>query len=79
MLDVERFNYLYAGRRNNDFLIKQHGLSGKFDFTEFRSINYHVCFSRVYPGINDILRALIRVLQRFGDGKNHEAIHSKYR
>ncbi|MTI43738.1 polar amino acid transport system substrate-binding protein [Roseibium hamelinense] len=79
MLDVERFNYLYAGRRNNDFLIKQHGLSGKFDFTEFRSINYHVCFSKVYPGINDILRAFNKGLAEVRADGTYQAIHSKYR
>lgn len=79
MLALGRFDYLYSGRQANDFLILRLGMTGIFDFKEVESVDYHLCFSKTYPGSDELLRIFNEGLAEVRSDGTYSRIHAKYR
>ena len=79
MLEAGRFDYLYLARQSTDFAIKQMGWTGRFDFHEISTRDFHFCFSKNYPGVEGIAEAFNRTLQKMRAERRIDDIHSRYR
>lgn len=79
MLSIGRIDYLYTGLRTSGFLLKQIGLSGRFDFSEISVAQYHLCLSKAYPGIEAIRAAFNAGLAAMKSDGSYTATHDRYR
>jgi len=79
MLRAARFDYLHAGREMTEFMIKENGFSEEFEFISLDRRDFHFCFSKAYPGVEELVSAFNEELAQLRDDGTYEAIHARYR
>ena len=79
MLNAGRFDYLYLARQSTDFVIKQMGWAARFDFHPISTRDFHFCFSRKFPHVDEIAEAFNIMLAQMRRDRRIEAIQSRYR
>lgn len=79
MLRAGRFDYLMAGKETTDFLIREKALQDEFRFLPLQTENFYFCFSRAYPGVEDLVTKFNRSLAEMRSDGTYDAIHAKYR
>lgn len=79
LLLKKRFDYLYIGQQSTDFIIKELGVSGQLNFYPIHRIEYHLCFSKKYQGIELIVKAFNAALLVLRKNGTYQTIHDKYK
>lgn len=79
MLRAGRFDYLLAGKETTDFLIREKGMQNQFRFLPLQRENFHLCFSRAFPGVEELVTKFNNSLADLRSDGTYEAIHEKYR
>jgi len=78
MLEVGRIDYFYNGRQATDYLIKQLGLTGRFDFVTISDTPLYVCLSRSFPEVKRLLADFNRGLADVKADGTYALIHARY-
>lgn len=79
MLQAQRFDYLHGGREMTEFMIKEHGFTGRFEFISLDQQSFHFCFSKAYPGAEGLVAQFNEVLADMRRDGSYQAIHDRYR
>lgn len=79
MLDIGRLDYFYNGRQATEFLVKQLGLSGRFDFATISDKPLFLCLSKAFPNSETILRDFNRGLAAVKADGTYAMIHARYK
>ncbi|WP_247653884.1 ABC transporter substrate-binding protein [Labrenzia sp. PHM005] len=79
MLAAGRFDYLLGAREQIEYTIRQEGLSGQFKFISLTTKDFHFCFSRNFPGVEDLVEHFNAALAEMREDGTYDAIHGKYR
>lgn len=79
MLIAKRFDYLYLSLESTEFVLRDLGLSGRVRFYPIEMQNFHVCFSRTYPGAEALVQDFNKALAAVRADGTYAAIHAKYR
>ncbi|WP_420415603.1 substrate-binding periplasmic protein [Roseibium sp.] len=79
MLAAGRFDYLLGAREQIEYTIRQEGLTGQFEFITLTTKDFHFCFSRNFPGVEDLVEHFNAALAEMREDGTYDAIHGKYR
>jgi len=78
MLEVGRIDYFYNGRQATDYLIKQLGLAGSFEFSKISDTPLYLCLSRSFPAAERLLADFNRGLAVMKADGAYALIHARY-
>lgn len=78
MLEVGRIDYFFNGRQATDYLIKQLGLAGNFQFVTITDTPLYVCLSRSFPEVERLLADFNRGLAAVKSDGTYALIHARY-
>jgi len=79
MLAAGRFDYLHGAKEPTEYEISRENLSGLFDFIALDTQDFHFCFSRKFPGVEDLAADFNKALADIRADGTYDAIHGKYR
>ena len=77
----ERIDVMPALLENSSYLIQKHGLTGRFKWfvmKEFLTNEFHVCFSKKWPGVEEMVSLFNQGLRSMKEDGTYESIHKKY-
>jgi len=79
MLRDNRFDYLYVSKEATNFEIKNLGMTNLFKFYRTSEHDFHFCFSKNYPGIEEIVPKFNSALAAIKQSGLYDKIHANYK
>ena len=79
VLHGKRVDIYYGPKEGNEFIAAQLGISNKIKFHPFKSKTYHLCFSKKWPGSEELVIEFNEGLSQLRADGIYQRIHDKYR
>ena len=72
-------DYIYVPIEASAYIAKQMGISEELKFTEIKVRDYYICFSKKWPGVEDLVAKFNKGLAEIKADGTYNTIHDKYR